>query len=129
MCIWKKFGGYKVGQQLGLKACDVGKRKNSWAYNSTSGLISHMSDREEWLNFCVSAKSFDSGVRVRIMNCDAQDPLQVWDFDPSTGHISLRADRNVCMMTKTMYDGIGSDDDNWLKTTNKCVSNTFGAWE
>ena len=128
LCVKKKFGGFTVGQKLALVSCRPGNRKQQWVYNSTTGLISHFSDRGEWLNFCVQAKQ-GSGARVRIANCDATDVWQVWDFNLRRGHVHLRNDIDTCIMSKTLYDNFAHDDDNYLKTTNKCVSNSFGVWE
>merc|ERR1712226_1343515 len=123
LCVWKKFSGFAVGHFLAIQECDVGKRKNSWAYDATSWLISHFSDREEWLNFCVQAKE-GSGTRVRIADCDTSDEMQVWDY--ADGQIRLRAQPDVCMQSSTLHDDFSNDDDNYLKTTNKCTSTVFG---
>ena len=120
-CVTKKYTKYSVGQPYALMECDPSKRKTKFAYNADSGLLHHQSDKEEWNNFCVRAEDGNNS-RLRVADCNENDPSQVWDYDSNNGHIYLRNDRKRCIVVGS----IGASDDAWMKISNRCATNTWG---
>merc|ERR1711907_328887 len=122
-CVTKKYKAYSVGQPYAMMECNASKRKTQFAYNATSGLIHHSSDREEWNSFCVRAEDGNNS-RLRVANCDEDDSKQVWGFDSNNGHVYLRSNRKSCIVVGS----IGASEDVWMKISNKCATNTWGGF-
>ena len=122
MCVIKKYSQYSVEQPFALETCNPDKRKTQFAYDDSTGLLSHDSDKTQWNNFCVQAADGNNS-RLRVAECDASDMFQVWDFDKLNGHVYLRGDRKKCVVVGPV-GGEGSDP--WMKISNKCASNTWG---
>ena len=131
MCVIKKYSSYQVDQPFSLKTCNPTKRKSWFAYNETTGLISHGSDHNGWNQFCVRAEDGNNS-RLKVAVCDANDASQVWDFDVRNAHVYLRADRKRCAVVQPIAfddDGNAIDEANfegWMKISNKCYTQSFG---
>ena len=123
MCVIKKYSQYFVGQPYALVECNPSKRKTKFAYDEATGFLKHNSDKTEWNNFCVRAEE-NNNSRLRVADCDANDPQMVWDYDDKSGHVYLRADRKKCIVVGPV--GIEGDEELWMKISNKCANNVWG---
>jgi len=104
ICLFKKYSGYNVGDEVWVKTCDAMNAnankagKYRWMYNANSGLIvnqgSLASDASQFMCLKIVSTSRLYKQRVKIGICDGSDVLQQFDF--VNGRIYARGNTRLC---------------------------------
>merc|ERR1711879_158611 len=103
-CLFKKYSGYNVDDEVWVKSCDAGNAnanraaKYWWSYDSGSGLItsegSRRFDANNVLCLRINSNTRYYKQRVKLAVCDASDELQTFDF--LNGRLYSRGNNRLC---------------------------------
>ena len=97
-CLFKKYSGYKVGDEIWIKSCDAGNAnankagKYLWNFDSETGLVQSQGNTD----FCWTVQSLTRFYkqRVKLAACDSSDPLQ--QFSYINGKIHAKNEERLC---------------------------------
>jgi hypothetical protein len=103
-CLFKKYTGYNVNDEVWVRSCDAGNTNQNkaqkfwWSHDHVSGLITSEGSRnfDENNVLCLTLNSLDRFYkqRVKLAVCDADDELQQFDF--VDGRIYSRGNTRLC---------------------------------
>lgn len=104
ICLFKKYSGYNIGDEVWVKTCDAMNAnpnksgKYRWGYDTNSGLIysqgSLASDASQLMCLKIDSTTRFYKQRVKIGICDGSDVLQRFDF--VNGRLYARENSRLC---------------------------------
>merc|ERR1711879_83584 len=104
-CLFKKFTGYKAGDEIWLKSCADSSSPNAnkagkfqWSHDAATGLIysegSRIKDAGNVFCMKINSNARFYKQRVKLAKCDANDSLQQFDF--INGKIYAKSNHRLC---------------------------------
>jgi hypothetical protein len=104
-CLFKKFTGYNNGDEIWLKSCADSSHSNAnkagkfqWSYDAATGLITSEGSKIKDVGnvYCMKINNSNRFYkqRVKLAKCDANDPLQQFDF--INGKLYAKSNHRLC---------------------------------